>query len=471
MTVTKGDDVVQYASVSEMMNGVRGSIQLQNGGLKVTNAELLRSEHIDRLVHTAVFGDDETRTAARWLIWQAAWEVGVKSASIENLYRARARGEYEGKTVPAVNVRGMAYDTARALVRAARAKSCGAFIFELARSEMGYTSQTCDEYATVVTAASIREGHEGPIFIQGDHYQANAKRYQADPEKEIEGLRKLITEAVAAGYANIDIDTSTLVTLEPESLAEQQRHNYERTAELAKLVRELEPPGVTISIGGEIGEVGKHNSTVGELKAYLDGFQALWNDVPGLSKVSVQTGTSHGGVVLPDGSIARVSIDFDTLHDLSNVAREYGLGGAVQHGASTLPAEAFGHFPRVGTLEVHLATEFQNIAMDGGHFPKELKDEINVWVRENCADERKEGETDEQFIYKSRKKAWGPFKQHTWTMPSEARSGVGKDLQDKFEFLMDQLGVENTRELVAKHISPVKIEKPMPESLKATATA
>jgi fructose/tagatose bisphosphate aldolase len=469
--VTKGDDVVKYASVSEMMNGVRGSIQLQNGGLKVTNAELLRSEHIDRLVHTAVFGDDETRAAARWLIWQAAWEVGVKSASIENLYRARARGEYEGKTVPAVNVRGMAYDTARALVRAARAKNCGAFIFELARSEMGYTSQTCDEYATVVTAASIREGHEGPIFIQGDHYQANAKRYEADPEKEIDGLRKLITEAIAAGYGNIDIDTSTLVTLEPETLAEQQRHNYERTAELAKLVRKAEPPGVTISIGGEIGEVGKHNSTVAELKAYLDGFNALWDDAPGLSKVSVQTGTSHGGVVLPDGSIARVSIDFDTLHDLSNVAREYGLGGAVQHGASTLPAEAFGHFPRVGTLEVHLATEFQNIAMDGGHFPRELRDEINSWVRENCADERKEGETDEQFIYKSRKKAWGPFKQQTWTMPSEARAGVGKDLQDKFEFLMEQLGVENTKDLVAKHISPVKIEKPMPESLKAAATA
>ncbi len=469
--VAKGDEAVKYASVSEMMSGVRGSLQLQNGGVKVTNAELLRSEHIDRLVHTAVFGDDESRAAARWLIWEAAWEVGVKPASIEDLYRARARGEYEGKTVPAVNVRGMAYDTARALVRAAAAKKCGAFIFELARSEMGYTFQTCDEYATVVTAASIREGHRGPIFIQGDHYQANAKRYAADPEKEIEGLRKLISEAIAAGYGNIDIDTSTLVTLEPESLAEQQRHNYERTAELAKLVRKLQPPGVTISIGGEIGEVGKHNSTVDELKAYLDGFSALWDDAPGLSKVSVQTGTSHGGVVLPDGSIAQVNIDFDTLHDMSAVAREYGLGGAVQHGASTLPAEAFGNFPRVGTLEVHLATEFQNIAMDGAHFPGDLKDEINAWLRENCADERKEGETDEQFIYKSRKKAWGPFKQHTWEMATDARSGIGSALQEKFEFLMEQLGVVDTHELVAKHISPVKIEKPVPESMKPAIAA
>jgi fructose/tagatose bisphosphate aldolase len=471
MRAPKGDDAVKYASVPEMLSALRGCLEPNNGGVRVTDPERFRTEYLDDLVYTAVFGDEESRAAARWLIWQTAWEVGVKSASIDALYQARARGEYENATVPAVNVRGMAYDTARALVRAARAKDCGAFIFELARSEMGYTFQSCEEYATVVTAASIREGHRGPIFIQGDHFQANAKKYAADPDKEIDGLRTLIREAVAAGYGNIDIDTSTLVDLGPESLDEQQRHNYERCAELAKLIRELEPPGVTISIGGEIGEVGKHNSTVPELKAYLDGFNRLWSDARGLSKVSVQTGTSHGGVVLPDGSIAKVKIDFDTLRELGNVAREYGLGGAVQHGASTLPAEAFGNFPSVGTLEVHLATEFQNIAYDGGHFPKELKEEINQWCRENCADEAKEGETDEQFVYKTRKKAWGPFKQRVWDLPEDVRAGIGRDLQDKFEFLMDQLGVPNTRDLVAKHIRPTRIDKPMPESLKKAAAA
>ncbi len=462
---------MKYANVPEMLNALRACLQPTNGGVKVTNPALLRTEYVDHLVCTAVFGDEEPRAAARWLIWQAAWELGIKSGSIDSLYQARARAEYDKATVPAVNVRGMAYDTARALVRAARAKDCGAFIFELARSEMGYCFQSCEEYATVVTAASIREGHQGPIFIQGDHYQANAKRYGADPEKEIEGLRALVREAIAAGYGNIDIDTSTLVDLGPESIEEQQRHNYERCAELARLVRQIEPPGVTISIGGEIGEVGKHNSTVPELKAFLDGFDRLWDGSRGLSKVSVQTGTSHGGVVLPDGTIAKVKIDFDTLRDLGEVARQYGLGGAVQHGASTLPAEAFGHFPRVGTLEVHLATEFQNIAYDGGHFPKELKEEINQWCRENCQDEAKEGETDEQFVYKTRKKAWGPFKQRVWDLPDETRAAIGRDLQDKFEFLMEQLGVRNTRDLVATYVKPVRIDKPMPQSLKAGVAA
>jgi fructose-bisphosphate aldolase, class II len=463
---------MKYASVSEMLQAIRDAVQLQNGGVTVTNADRLRTEYIDRLIHTAVFGDEQTAAAARWIIWKAAWEVGVKSSSIDSLYLARSRGEYEGITVPAVNVRGMAYDTARALVRAARAKNCGAFIFELARSEMGYTEQTCEEYATVVTAASIREGHVGPIFIQGDHYQANAGRYKADPEKEIEGLRKLTLEAIAAGYGNIDIDTSTLVTLEPESLDEQQHHNYTRAAEIAKLIRQNEPKGVTISIGGEIGEVGKHNSTVEELRAYLDGFNRdFGNSGRGLSKVSVQTGTSHGGVVLPDGTIARVKIAFETLEELGNVAREYGLGGAVQHGASTLPAEAFGNFPKHGTLEVHLATEFQNIALDGGHFPSELKQELNQWCVDNLAGERSKDDTDEQFVYKSRKKIWGPFKQQVWNLPKESAAGIGNDLQTKFEFLMDQLNATNTTDLVAKHVSPVQIEKPVPESLKSAVTA
>ena len=458
---------MKYASISEMLDAVRGGLQLTNGTVTVTNSALLRDELIDPLIHTVAFGDAETAAAARWLIWQAAWEVGVKSASIDGLYQAAARGEYANITVPAVNVRGMAYDTARALVRAAKAKNCGAFIFELARSEMGYTGQDCDEFATVVTAASIREGHVGPIFIQGDHYQANAGRYKADPEKEIDGLRTLIRQAIAAGYGNIDIDTSTLVTLEPESLADQQFHNYTRSGELATLVRQLEPEGVTISIGGEIGEVGKNNSTVGELKAYLDGFNEHFSGGPrGLSKVSVQSGTSHGGVVLPDGTIARVKIDFETLRELGAVSKAYDLGGVVQHGASTLPAEAFGEFPKVNTLEVHLATEFQNISLDGGHFPAELKEDIRKWCFENLAGERSPDDSDEQFVYKARKKMWGPFKQQVWNLPREAQQGIGQDLQNKFEFLMDQLNATNTTDLVAKYVQPVQINKPMPESLK-----
>jgi fructose/tagatose bisphosphate aldolase len=462
-----------FASVQELLQGTRQAIDL-NGGVRVKDPTALRGETIDGLVHTAVFGDAEVRDAARWLIWELGWAVGVKSASIDSLYQARAREEYSKLTVPAINVRAIAYDFARAIVASAKRRNVGTFIFELARSEMGYTDQSCDEFATVMMAAAIKEGHTGPIFIQGDHYQADAKKYKTDPEGVVDGLKKLIREAIAAGYGNIDIDTSTLVDLSFPTLAEQQRHNYERCAELAALIRQLEPQGVTVSIGGEIGEVGKKNSTVEELEAFVLGFNSAFasrvGNKRGLSKISVNTGSSHGGVVLPDGSLLKVAIDFETLREMSAAARRHGMGGAVQHGASTLPPEYFSKFPEVGTLEVHLATEFQNIILDHGAFPSDLKEQAYAYIREKLSDEWAKGDTEEQFIYKTRKKIWGPFKKLVWTMPETTRAAIRAQLEEKLNFLYEQLGVIDSRPLVDKYVAnPPKISKPQPEAIKAVA--
>src|SRR5439155_1097877 len=219
----------------------------------------------------------------------------------------------------------------------------GALICEIARSEIGYTEQRPAEYVAVMTAAALREGFTGPLFIQGDHVQVNAKKYAVDPETELQAIRTLIDEELHAGFYNIDVETSTLVDLSQATLDAQQRVNYERAADLTKFIRDQEPEGVTVSVGAEIGEVGSKNSDVHELTAFMDGYgRALarleGGPYTGISKISVQTGTSHGGVVLPDGSIARVQLDLDALKALSADARsKYGLGGAVQHGASTWP--------------------------------------------------------------------------------------------------------------------------------------
>ena len=172
----------------------------------------------------------------------------------------------------------------------------------------------------------------------------------------------------------------------------------------------------------------------------------------GISKISIQTGTSHGGVVLPDGTIAKVKLDFDTLKNLSKIARQiYGLAGAVQHGASTLPAEAFGKFPEVETAEVHLATEFQNMVYESKHFPKELKEGMYDWIKKNLAGEKKADQTEEQFIYSARKKALGPFKKDIMGLPAQTRSEIAKEIEAKFEFLFEKLNVKDTRVLVSKH--------------------
>src|SRR5438876_967167 len=167
---------------------------------------------------------------------------------------------------------------------------------------------------------AVRQSFTGPLFIQGDHVQVNAKKYAADPETELQALRTLIDEELHAGFYNIDVDTSTLVDLSQQTLDEQQRVNYERAGEFTRFIRDREPEGVTVSVGAEIGEVGGKNSDVHELKAFMEGYNRTLKRLcpyAGISKISVQTGTSHGGVVLADGSIAKVQLDLEALQALS----------------------------------------------------------------------------------------------------------------------------------------------------------
>jgi fructose-bisphosphate aldolase class II len=441
------------------------AVTLETGGVAVRDAGALASPLMDRLVRLAVFGNAAEQEWAQWVIWEAGRAVGTWSASIHDFYMARGRGDVQGVTVPAINVRGRAYDTARSIFRTANRLKGGALILEIARSEIAYTEQRPAEYVAVMLAAALREGYRGPVFIQGDHFQVNAKKYKADPVAEVAAVKQLATEAIAAGFFNIDLDTSTLVDLAHATLAEQQRLNYEVGVDLTRHVRRLEPKGVTISLGGEIGEVGTENSTVAELEAFMDGYErtlaAQAKGMTGLSKISVQSGTSHGGVVLADGSIADVKLDFKTLEDLSRVAREkYGLSGAVQHGASTLPDDAFFHFPRTETAEIHLATGFQNMIYD--HIPPALREEIYAWLRTNAAEERKAGDSDEQFFYKTRKKALGPFKRRLWDLPADAAAALDAAYDRKFTFLFEHLGVGGTAEAVRRYVKSPAISRPAP---------
>ena len=190
--------------------------------------------------------------------------------------------------------------------------------------------------------------------MQGDHCQIKAAAYAADKKKEIVSLKDLVADCVAAGFYNIDVDSSTTVDLSRPSLTEQQRDNFEVCAEMTQFIRKVQPKGIQVSVGGEIGEVGHKNSTVEELAAFMDGYnKSLPKGLTGLSKISVQTGTSHGGVVLPDGTMADVKVDFDTLKALSAAGqKKYGFGGAVQHGASTLPGRAVHKIPQTNTPSI-----------------------------------------------------------------------------------------------------------------------
>lgn len=460
--------------LKELLALVENSLSVDGITVKVLDANKFRAT-IGKLVERSALASDSSVGWSRYLIRAAALELGVYPASIHELYMARGREEVPMTfTTPAFNLRALSHHAARAMFRAANKINGGAFIFEIARSEMSYTAQRPTEYVTNIIAAAVAEGFVGPVFVQGDHFQVSAKKYLANPEAELQAVRDLSLEAIAAGFYNIDVDTSTLVDIHLPTVEEQQALNSKLSAELSKFIRDNEPEGVTISIGGEIGEVGTTNSNEFELRAYMNAYNAYMKEIApskaGLSKISVLTGTSHGGTVLADGSLAEVTIAFDVLRDLSRVGRkEYGMGGTVQHGASTVPEENFNKFVQNEAIEVHLATNFTTMFFD--NVPADFKKEMYTWLDVNAAADRKPDMTDEQFYYKTRKNAIGPFKAQSYALPEDAKAKLISAWEAQFDKLFNLLGVKDTKNYTDKYIKPVKVTPKLSDFVKQDAAA
>jgi len=443
--------------LGELLNLAENSVHYENGRVKINDSELLRSL-IHKWVSVSTLEDGLLQRWARYLVRLTAMEMGIFPASIHELYMANGRGEISQKfTVPALNLRVLSFTAAKAAFKAAQSINAGALIFEIARSEIGYTAQQPVEFATNILAAAIATGYKGPVFIQGDHYQVSLKRYKEDPTKEINKIEDLILQSVHAGFFNIDVDTSTLVDITKNDVSEQQQLNIELSAHFTNHIRKNEPEKMTVSVGGEIGEVGGRNSTEEDLTAYVQGYNdrlhSEYSDIVGLSKISIQTGTSHGGIVLPDGSIAEVKVDFNTLRDLSRVARrKFGLGGTVQHGASTLPEDAFGKFVEFEAVEVHLATNFMNMFYENA--PQDLTSKMYAYLDKNFKSDRKPDMTDEQFYYKTRKNAIGPFKKDIFLLEEPFSNKMENLWFKKFSDLFLSLNIKDTWKLV-NEITPL----------------
>ena len=413
-------------SPSDLLETLNAVAHLDGDRLVIDDETGFRGAGIRDLAWTAAFTTDEATTAAaQWLVWEASQELGARSASIQDLYTARGRGEVHGFTVPAINIRAQTFDMARTVFEAAEQSDVGAVILELARSEQTYTYQRPIDYATAVLAGAIAAGWRAPVFIQGDHYQFNAKKYAADPEAMTEEIRRACRLAVDAGYRNIDIDTSTLVDLSKPTVDEQQRENYERAAELTALIRTLETDGVTISVGGEIGEVGKQEldrrgaarRTSTGYRRELDGARRAR---PGSRKVSVQTGTTHGGVPLPDGGVAEVKLDFEVLaRARRDRARRTGWRAPCSTAPRRCPTSCSTASRRSRRPRSTSRPGFQNALYEHPAFPDALHRQIEAWCFANALDERKEGQTDQQFVYTTRKKAIGPFKRQLWDLSTK----------------------------------------------------
>ena len=440
-----------FTSIQEIQKILEGAINIRDKVVTVVDAKAIKSDVWADMAYTSTFGSSEVKDLARRVIFAVGESLGIKRQSIHNLYMAIGRGETGGFSMPAINLRAITFHSALSAFKAAKKLNVGAVIMEIARSEIGYTDQPPMEYAANVVAAAIAAGWNRPVFLQGDHFQANRKKYLADPDSEVAAIKNLVARALEAGFYNIDVDSSTLVDISKKNLRDQQELNSKVCADITRFIREKSPKGVIVSVGGEIGEIGGTNSNEADMDAFMDGFLEYAGDIESISKMAVQTGTAHGGVVLPDGSIASVKLDFDVLKRLGRMAREkYHIGGVVQHGASTLPEDMFYRFPQEKTLEVHLATQFQNMVYD--HIPADLKNEIYTWLESEKKAEWKDGWTREQFLYKTRKRAIGAFKKQLWDMPEPIIEEIMQALEMKFTHLFKLLGMENSVDKITPYL-------------------
>jgi fructose/tagatose bisphosphate aldolase len=443
-----------FQSIAELDENLRDVVLLSDEDIEIKDEGKLREFGIDHLIYAAVLSDDaQVRHLSRIYIRKLAKILGVFSASIYPLYQAFGEEKVKDFTVPAMNMRTLTYDVAREVFKKALAHEASAFIFEISRSEMKYTEQNQDEIAVCVLAGAIKEGYVGSVFLQGDHYQFDTKKYKEYPQGQIDEIELSIKDALAASFYNIDIDASTLVDLSLPTKDEQQKDNFEMTALLTKFIRKMQPAGVPVNIGGEIGHIGDTNSDVADFEAFMSGYMDKLgpDSIDPISKVSVQTGTSHGGTPNPDGSLKEAKVDFEVLRSIGEVARtKFGMGGPVQHGASTLPNEMFDKFPQAGTIEIHLATGFQNIIYD--NMPEALRNKMMEYVRNTFQEERTEGWTDEQFIYKLRKKAWGPHKKEVWLLSEQDKDVIRHALAEELEVLFQKLNIVGTAHTVRQYI-------------------
>ena len=410
---------------------------------EVTDTEIF-SQAIDELTYDSQFAPFEIAEKAHKVIYELAKLGGCPSSSIRKYYEAIRDGETKVFTTPAINQRVITYDIARLLFRLMQKYQIGAVVFEISHSESGYTEQTYQQFSSAILGAALKEQFQGPVFLQADHTQVNEEKFSADYLHELNDLKDLIRQALSAHLYNIDIDASTLVDYSKPTVAEQQKDNIVVTSELLNTVRMHEPADISVSVGGEVGHIGDTNTNAEEVQVFLAGVNAK-STKDGIQKLSIQTGTTHGGNIDESGKTLPMPVDFELIKNLGELSRnEFALCGVVQHGASTLPLEDFSKFPQNNTLEIHLATGIQNVVFD--HLPQELKREMLAWVETSV--EKDPQQTLDQHLYRNRKKSLGQFKKQLWDMSDEQKSVVLKGLTTYFEELFTRLGIFNTSDVI-----------------------
>jgi hypothetical protein len=151
-----------------------------------------------------------------------------------------------------------------------------------------------------------------------------------------------------------------------------------------------------------------------------------------------------------------MQVDFELISKLSTQARDFGWSGLVQHGASTLRNEDLALLPDAGVIEVHLATQIQNILFDHPAFPQDLRNQMIAEL--TATTHGAEGDilddsaqlSEAQRFYQARWAAWGIYKTELWQFPAQVLDPICNSLADWVADIFKVLKVENQQAVLQK---------------------
>ena len=166
-------------------------------------------------------------------------------------------------------------------VRDGAGARCRRVILEIARSEQTYTFQRPIDFATSVLAGAIAAGWQARSSSRATTTRSTPRSTRPIPRSDDRGVCGCRL-AVEAGYGNIDIDTSTLVDLSKPTLDEQQPQLRVPPSSPRSSASSSRRRDRSRSAARSARSASK-NSTVEELRAYLDGFNEHFG--PGAARI------------------------------------------------------------------------------------------------------------------------------------------------------------------------------------------
>jgi fructose-bisphosphate aldolase, class II len=212
-------------------------------------------------------------------------------------------------------------------------------MYEIAKSELGYTEFTPSSFVEFILVENERLGNtQVPFAIHADHLTVKK------PE-EIEAVRSLIAAQMEAGFTSFAIDASHM----------ENERNLAATVDLAQ-------PVVQANLGLEV-ELGEIGAKSGDAEGFTRPDEAEWF-VRELAKRSVHpdllainNGSIHGTYF----GAAHEGIQLDLTREIWNAIQPWSVDIA-QHGITGTSLEKISSFIQYGIRKGNVGTLWQNIS-------------------------------------------------------------------------------------------------------------